>query len=253
MERQIPDNNLAYPCLLDLGSSTGSGFFLNTDNETFLVTAAHVLFDRNASSPLSTKLCVTAYTADLVHELKLDIDLPTSLSLKQFRVHPTTDVVVIKIAKIESGETRLSNAVTLHRKDDAHVIIGMSASGTWLFDDVLIANDVFVFGYPNSIGAPGLPQHDHSRPLVRKGIVAGKHAGNRTVIIDCPVYQGNSGGLVLEKRPSRVGAIGLVSSFIPFVELARSLHYGTVNSSIENSGYAVVIPMDFVYEAINQN
>jgi len=37
---------------------------------------------------------------------------------------------------------------------------------------------------------------------------------------------------------------------VPFIELSQSIHYKTINRNIENSGYSVVVPMDFVLELI---
>ena len=45
-QRLIPGHNLAYPVLITLGDrGTHSGFFLNTSDTVFLVTAKRVLFD----------------------------------------------------------------------------------------------------------------------------------------------------------------------------------------------------------------
>jgi len=43
------------------------------------------------------------------------------------------------------------------------------------FNDVLIANDAYIIGYPTSIGKKNYPQIDYKRPLVRKGVIAGKN------------------------------------------------------------------------------
>src|ERR1039458_2489713 len=43
-QRAIPEHNLAYPVLLTIGSTTGSGFYLNAPDSVYLVTAKHVLF-----------------------------------------------------------------------------------------------------------------------------------------------------------------------------------------------------------------
>src|SRR6266850_1141239 len=40
----IPDDNLSYPVLLTWGDGSGSGFFYNKDDATYLITARHVLF-----------------------------------------------------------------------------------------------------------------------------------------------------------------------------------------------------------------
>lgn len=50
-QRAIPDNNLAYPVWINLTNCTGnttnvqgSGFFLNSGSELYIVTARHVLY-----------------------------------------------------------------------------------------------------------------------------------------------------------------------------------------------------------------
>ena len=116
-----------------------------------------------------------------------------------------------------------------------------------------MSNDIFIFGYPNSLGEKG--QLDRSRPLLRKGIVAGKNDLNKSIIIDCPVYQGNSGGLVVERWQESITAylasmIGVVSGFVPFIDRLESEAFGYGNTTVENSGYAVVTPIDRVLEMI---
>src|ERR1035437_6546772 len=53
-QRAIPDDNLAYPVLISVGNgSSGSGFFLNTNNAVYLVTSKHVLFNQSNHGLLS--------------------------------------------------------------------------------------------------------------------------------------------------------------------------------------------------------
>ena len=122
------------------------------------------------------------------------------------------------------------------------------------FADVLEANEVLVFGYPVSLGTSTLPQLDYAKPLLRTGIVAAKNDALRTIIIDCPVYPGNSGGLVLELEPdgmaTHFSAIGVVIEFVPAEERWVNRPYGYENLAISNSGYAVVVPVDAIDEAI---
>jgi hypothetical protein len=66
------------------------------------------------------------------------------------------------------------------------------------FDQVLIGNDVIMYGYPTSLGLANILQLNPDRPLLRKGIVAGKNLQQHTLILDCPIYQGNSGGPIFE-------------------------------------------------------
>jgi hypothetical protein len=35
------------------------------------------------------------------------------------------------------------------------------------FDEILLGNDVYVFGYPSSIGLRKQPQIDYQKPLIR--------------------------------------------------------------------------------------
>jgi hypothetical protein len=118
-----------------------------------------------------------------------------------------------------------------------------------------VGADVYMFGYPVSLTMSISGIFNPSEPLLRKGIVAGVNLSNRKVIIDCPSYQGNSGGPVLEiDRPAPGVAnwriIGVVTGFVPFQEEweNKTLHYSHVLSS--NSGYTIIEPMDTILELV---
>jgi hypothetical protein len=110
-----------------------------------------------------------------------------------------------------------------------------------------------VFGYPSSLGLQNLAQIDYTRPLLRKGIVAGTNSAKRSLILDCPVYFGNSGGPVLEidrqAFSTNLKLIGVVIEYIPFDQHAGSQTVGL--QFLTNSGYSVAAPMDFVLELLN--
>ena len=122
------------------------------------------------------------------------------------------------------------------------------------YDDVLVANELFLFGYPTSLGIQGSPQLDSQRPLLRRGIVAGLNPSGKSIIIDCPSYPGNSGGPVVEADRTAFNAtfkvIGVVSQFVPFEEKSISYPITYQNVNISNSGYTIVTPMDFVLELV---
>ena len=86
-------------------------------------------------------------------------------------------------------------------------------------EDVLTGNDVYVLGYPSSIGIQQAPQIDYSAPLLRKGIVAGINRSSGTIVLDCLVFQGNSGGPVLQVTHqgfiTHFTVIGVVSQYVP--------------------------------------
>lgn len=251
--RAIPDSYLCYPVLITLGNGGfGSGFFLYSTTAIYLVTAKHVLFDFDKL--IDPTAVATAIAKNRMTRIKLFLDLQQIEGDGNIKPHATADVVVVKMGELKekvlhllpgsraSGETPSSGG-----------IMGAPIAACSKFDDVLVANDIFVFGYPKSIGLPG--QLDADRPLLRKGIVAGKDPNRQHIIIDCPIYQGNSGGLVMEVRQVSLESldapiIGVVSTIVPFVEVVQSLQYKTINTRLENSGYAVVTPIDRVLELV---
>ncbi len=135
-------------------------------------------------------------------------------------------------------------------------ILGVAQASAKKFADVLTANQVFIFGYPTSLGLKNIPQIDYSKPLLRSGIVAGTNQDLKTIILDCPAYGGNSGGPVLEVEVEGLGrkyrVIGVVSEFVPAVQTWRNSPQASINASVYNSGYTVATPMDFVLDLVAQ-
>jgi len=136
-------------------------------------------------------------------------------------------------------------------------ILTVPAKNTKKYSEVLIGNDVYISGFPSSLGIKKIPQIDYHRPLLRKGIVSGKFDTRKTIIIDCPTFGGNSGGPVIELEDVNTGnqnvrVIGIISQFVPFVEKWINLQHRLTNIEFENSGYSVVIPIDKVIELIEQ-
>jgi hypothetical protein len=132
----------------------------------------------------------------------------------------------------------------VNSKQNAH-IGGLKKDGVKLFKDVLVSNAIYAFGYPTSISSRN-SFLDIKLPLVRKGIIAGKNEALKLIILDCPLNNGNSGGLVTEvEHEGGIDywrGIGLITNMIPV----------TYNDSgINNSGYSVVVPMDRVMDVVN--
>ena len=132
--------------------------------------------------------------------------------------------------------------------------------------DVSEGDGVYVLGFP--LGEAG---DERNYAIVRQGIIARARdwiRGNASVfLIDASVYPGNSGGPVLLKpeavsvpgtKPNtRCGLIGMVSSYIPYREVAISTQTDRPRMIFEeNSGLGVVVPYDQIREtvelAINQ-
>lgn len=251
-KRFMPDNNLGYPVLIRVGTSTGSGFYFRTDAGVFLVSALHVFFYREKS-----KIQIKGGVAHLSSygpnpETNKRIVLAIDLTKTPVRTNKLRDVVVIEIGKVTgTGKWSYGNGVVaLASGAPQEGIVVVPRSSLKLFNDVLISNEVFVMGYPSSLGV-GTNQIEPHRPLLRKGIVAGKNHERKTIILDCPVYFGNSGGLVIEVSEKNVGhrefiVIGIISQFIPFVEELTSKQLGYTNRNYENSGYSIAVPVDTI-------
>ena len=80
-------------------------------------------------------------------------------------------------------------------------------------------------------------------------MVAGRNLERLSIVLDCPVYYGNSGGPVVqvETIPSEkktFAIIGVIGEFMPFID--RGQTFFTAN----NSGYSIATPMDFVLDLI---
>ena len=263
--RAVPDDNLAYPVLITRqGGGQGSGFFLNLDGATFLVTARHVLFKPGTDDLLAPEAETLSYAKEPGDTGKniIQLDLAALKQAGNIKGHPTHDVAVIRVGvPIPGSEPQaLKSVAGVTVKETARSgILGVAQSSVKRFAEVLTANQVFIFGFPGSIGLKDLPQIDYLRPLLRAGVVAGTNERARTIILDCPAYRGNSGGPVIEVEEQgflgkKFRIIGVVTEFVPVAETwpiaGASPHVTTTH--ISNSGYAVAIPMDFVLGLTSQ-
>ncbi len=280
-QRAIPDDNLAYPVLITFAhGNTGSGFFLNSGKAIYLVTAKHVLFDPNTHVLIETHADLLSYSKDPSDPTtnRLSLDLAVLLASGNVKPHPSRDVAVIRLFDVihelsaatpvqppasnphQINSTppvqlpiRLSSVPGVQNVSTTSLgIVGANIDIVKTFDQVLIGNEVILFGYPSSLALQQLHQLDPYRPLLRKGIVAGTNPQNKSIILDCPVYFGNSGGPVLELDPQGLGynlrIIGVVDQFVPFIQTG-----GTPTFAMQfalNSGYSIATPMDFVLELV---
>lgn len=256
--RILPDNNLAYPVFINLNKGgTGSGFLLNTGDKIFLISAKHVFFDEN-NDIRAKKAEIDCQTSNLDDDSveRLTIDL----SVVKILAHTTADVVAIQLSVLK--ENTNNGNWTIHYLNGvekshigSHETVSVNAKvGTKKIKDVLISNDVYLFGYPTSLGLKESPQFDFNKPLLRKGIVANIYKPQGTIILDCPSFPGNSGGPVVEVEQkglqNHYKVIGVVIQFIPHVKKWINQTDGRVNTEFINSGYSVAVSMDKVFETI---
>jgi hypothetical protein len=257
--RKIPEDNLDYPALLTLKNGTGSGFFLNTLKGPYLVTANHVIADDPSlmvpETPKYTpdaEMTVTFYIKNIRYVLHLNLrELQDDGDI---RIDPIHDIAAILVGTISGkppstttqSPLSLVPGVTLGEGPNSMVIRGVSLESVRTLDQVLIGNDVIMYGYPTSLGLKQLPQLDPEQPLLRKGIVAAKNLDRHSLILDCPAYFGNSGGPVFEMDQTGFSTtfwlIGVVDQYVPFAESSATI------TVLNNSGYSIATPMDAVLE-----
>lgn len=260
--RNIPDDNLAYPIMIVINTGlTGSGFLLNTGTSMFFITAKHVLYDEqgNLRGTTATLICQTRDVNDYT-TTDFAIDLSTLQTNGNLLNHLSKDVAAFKVGtntNLPNGNESsltLTSGVVVSRQGTTALVSVSAQNSVKKINDVLISNDVFLYGYPNSLGLRQSPQFDYSKPLLRKGIVANVHKPFGTIILDCPAYYGNSGGPVVQVTRQglnfRHDVIGVVSQFIPYSENWTNQSNGLIHTEISNSGYSVAVAMDYVFELV---
>lgn len=261
--RNIPEDNLGYPVLINFkNGGAGSGFQFGCENDNYFITAKHVLFDSdgNLNDHNATLICQTADISD-ESTFVIKVDLRELEKNGFIYKHLTADVAGFKIASISENqkngvfEMQPISGIEFRGMGNSPAVVVNSKKVVKLIKDVLVSNDVFLYGYPSSLGLKHSPQFDYNKPLLRKGIVANVNKKHGTIILDCPVYYGNSGGPVVEVELNggvyKHNVIGIVSQFIPYSEEWQNLSNGILHTEISNSGYSVAVAMDYVFEMLS--
>jgi hypothetical protein len=259
----IPEEFLTFPVYIKLArGGTATGFYYSDSTNFYLVTAKHVFFDPNTGKLNSENAELISYPRDPYKNpynlLKCDLKLLLDRNLVVF--HKQFDVAVALIGnqeKIDSVNMLLhyNEAIT---KPDPKASRVNQFTPMYILEskDLPVGTEVHIFGYPTSVGIKEMPQLELTQPLLRRGIVAGKNYKLNTIILDCPVYKGNSGGPVVASLYSgletKFRLIGIVSEFVPFEEKWINDKYGYANVEFSNSGYSIIAPIEIMLELIKQ-
>lgn len=122
---------------------------------------------------------------------------------------------------------------------------------------------IYVLGFPM-----GIVGGEMNTVIVRSGVIARIRdalAGlNNEFLIDASVYPGNSGGPVISKPEAlaitgtktqdKAYVIGIVKSYVPYQDIAYSRQTNRPKVIFEeNSGLAVVHPIDYIQEVIMEH
>jgi hypothetical protein len=262
----FPGNSEAYPVLIQIGMTSGSGVFLeNTNHRVFLITARHVLFQETFVYPgvlvAENAGCIsrpTGISDESTNSIILNLE---SLRRRgQVKVDRWHDVAVVCIGTNSYPTNVFGSITTFDDVIEAHAsktgLMIMSTSMTRRSKDIDIGTDTYMFGFPLQLRLSDVNQIDFRYPLIRKGIVAQKNRQNETLIIDSGSFGGNSGGPVfVASHPflnvTQFQLCGLVVEYVPFLPKPVP-GKPPLDLTFGNSGYAVVEPIEFAIDLMNQ-
>jgi hypothetical protein len=235
---------------------SASGVIVGDSSYMYLVTARHCFFNEaNKKLSLVDSLAFLVYYVNDAFGGKSDtllVNLSSALRQRDLLFDPVNDIAVLTIAKITGYTTsgkQIFNYTNSTTKISKLAPGGVSLDLCLDFTKVDVGDDCTIIGYPSSLQINSINDYDFQRPLLRKGAIAGKDKTRGSIIVDCPSYQGNSGGPVFATsiyNKSNIGLIGVVSRSILHVEQLESSYYKTtVSVNLANSGYTVVVPIEF--------
>lgn len=267
-QRGTPKTIINCSALVHVGGSSGSGFFIQDTSDLFFVTARHVVMDNISNNKkggntqyrfkaprIEVKWYPRKAESSNANIMLINVNALKSSGNLIIGQNPEDDFIIMRIATLESKGDYASANYSSHIKRIGPTSRIESYHTLWTakFEQINIGSEVIMVGYPKSLGLKNIPQYDFNRPLMRKGIIAGKNVNLKNVVLDCPSFGGNSGGpvyMIIDEGISwQFKLVGLVSSFIPLEEAWVNPSYGIKNVEFANSGYSVIIPIE---KAMNQ-
>lgn len=260
-QAHLPEILTTSPVFIKHAKGTGTGFIVKDSLNIYFVTARHNVFDMNNGTLLVDKIEITTYHDDpsISDKNVINIDIKGAINDKLLFSKVNIDALVIKIAEFEELDNGkgLIHYNRIIQKDKTSYLNPLPITMIKDYSNIYIGDEIYLFGYPTSIGLSQSPQFDFSRPLIRRGVVAGKYEKLGTIVLDCPSYPGNSGGPVIRKVVDGLkweySLIGIVVQFIPYEEQWVNFKSGLINTDRYNSGYSVAISGDKILELIKMN
>jgi S1-C subfamily serine protease len=232
--------------------SVGSGFvvFKRTDGELghcFIVTNKHVIED--------FKLMHARFNHKDGTSSEIELVLIDERGLR-YSLHPDPDIdIAVIYINIEFFRSR--------QLDVKEVIIDIHSLKRNEMESAGLSEGSFIY----SLGFPMNLIDIKKTPICRMGCISRirdlySNHQKKSYIIDTQVFPGNSGGPVLsrpevisiEGTPShnRCSIIGIVYAYIPYQETLISSQDNKPRSIVqENSGLALVHPVDYIFEVIS--
>lgn len=229
----------------------GTGFLVGYNNErnnsVYFVTNYHIIENKKSVLVKFNQLHVES-TANYILDLYDDNDFPI------FTKHPEADIIVVRIMPevLKSGE---SNYNYFSINDDFFKISDMREN------DIAEGSIIFGLGYPLN-----MVDKIKNKPICRLGCISRisdviENNNPIEYLVDLPAFPGNSGGPVIIMPNPQLSShdfnnnsskiIGIIHSCISYKEECFNEVTGKIeNIYEENSGLALVHPMDLVVQTI---
>jgi hypothetical protein len=258
---QIEDDSpfLRWPVLIELGGGSGSGIILALDDFIILLTAKHVIFNPNSGKLNSAETVIFHYPhqPEITKARKLKIDLDGLNNNKFILQHTSLDIAVILLGVIKQDSSEIPFAYYLPElvksEEGLSRLVILDQSSVLKFNEVKLGTEILIYGFPKGLGIQGQKEFDSYKPILRRGIVAGKNFDSKTFILDCPVYPGNSGGPIIIFNPADPGQskiIGIVTQFIPYLEPQLNKSKKLKNYNLSNSGLSIGISIEAIAQIV---
>ncbi len=223
----------------------GSGFLYKDSTHLYLITARHLLFDKNITDESYNLLhnnCQISFNLNLkdsiLYPAKFQLDLEMAYILDQISYGDDSDIALIKLGNIEKHPVHDSLklikyhlAITAKNDSKEGLLVAIKSKDIIQQENISEGFEIFLFGFPNTIGLQSIPQFSKKRPLVRKGLIAGFNETSKRYILDAAAFGGNSGGPVTILKQNRYYFCGIVIENIPV---------NLLGDFVGNSGYSVM-------------
>ena len=237
-----------------LSNEDGSGFLYRDSLSIYLVTAKHILYDTDATAGrliLKYESCKINFNLNekdsLLSNDSYVVNLKDLNEFGKIAAVSTSDLAVVKLGEVRKHPVSDSLIVVdFYNKvsrTTSNVPIGLLEAvrkpHVIQADEVYEGYDIFLFGFPNSLGVKSIPQFSRYRPLIRKGLIAQFNPISRRFILDAAAFGGNSGGPVVILKRNNFYFCGIVVENIPV---------NTYGDYVGNSGYSVMESFHYLEE-----
>ena len=230
--------------------SLATGFVLRRGNIRVLITPKHAVYKNDGT--LYANGCELVQPTDVLENKynHFNIDFTSCI----IKTHPVYDICMIHLQEHIDGKFTYSSGVEPLNHDGKS--LAMTTDKVIFIKDLNLASEIFIVGYPTSLGLKQSPQFNYNQPLLKKGIISNVDIPRKTIILDSSVYHGNSGSPVLmpimEKGKWRMYCIGMIIQSIPYIQKWHNIKDNIINEEHHNSNYCVAISFDAIFELLKE-